>query len=98
MSLELETLLAEVNAMPNCTKENVIRLIKTMAGKRVYFAKYALVKPDHIAGARKMLDQKMARDEVRDRLKTWLSVSDATAYRIINKALNEAPAQQLRLI
>lgn len=86
---DLEILVAEIMRIDGCevTKRRAVAVLRTQAGRRVYFAKSVLIERDQIAMARTLLDS-MRRNEVRDALILRLRVSRDQAYRIINKALN----------
>lgn len=88
---DLDALLHELEAIPGCasTKRRVRQLFVTFAGQRIYFARSALVRPEQVRLASTMLAAGMARCDIARSLVERLQVSEATAYRIITRALNE---------
>lgn len=101
MSIELETLLHEIRALGDpIPQSRVLAVIRSFAGQRVYFARAALVRPEQVRLARSMLGCGMVRAEIMRALVERLQVSEATAYRIINQALDESRPmmQQLDLL
>jgi len=88
MSLELDTLLAELDRIDGCgrTKAKVRRLLVTMAGQRVYFAKAALLRPLDVALVRGLAAAGLDGAALRDAAMERLGVSAGTAYRLIRAA------------
>lgn len=87
---DLQALLHELQHLPGCavTKERVAQLLRTLAGRRVYFARALLLRPRDVAAAVQQLDGARSVHQVRDSLCAQLGISRAKAYRIIGQALN----------
>lgn len=88
MSLELDALLHELARIEGCerTKAKIRRLLVTLAGQRVYFAKNALVRPLDVAQVRGLMDGGLSGAELRDVVIKRLGVSSSVAYRLIRAA------------
>lgn len=89
---DLEILLDEINRIDGCrdTIERVRYIMKTLAGRRIHFAKSQLIRPDHVALAKSMRAAGMTRAEVAAALVIRLNVSARTAYRVIDRSM-ESP-------
>lgn len=87
---DLTSLLHELDALPGCvhTKRSVKALLRSFAGRRLYLAKRDLLRPDQVRLAASMLANGMQRAEVAKALQVRLEVSESTAYRVIQRALD----------
>lgn len=87
---DLEWLLLEVDRLPGCeaTKRAVKALLSAQAGRRVYFSKKVLVRPQQVDRARQMMDAGASVVQARDRLLgAGVCQSERVAYRLIALAL-----------
>lgn len=98
---DIETLLHELGLLGDpIPRSRVVALLRSFTGQRLYFAHNRLVRPEQVRLAQKLLGAGMARPDVVRALTERLQVSQATANRIVNRALQErAPAMsQLELL
>jgi hypothetical protein len=93
---DLQWLLLELDRIDGCahTKALAKAVVRSMAGRRVYFALYALENPEKVNVARALLDVGAPMVQVRNRLVAGgYCDSHDTAYRIIRKALDQRGAE-----
>lgn len=86
---DLEWLLIEIERIQGCeaTKRQVMAVLKAQTGKVIRFTYRALVRPDQVAHARKMLDEHLPTATIRDRLMTAHGCSVRHAYTLIQNAV-----------
>lgn len=96
---DLHALLHELDRGPGCPacKRHVRQLLGTFAGQRLYFAKSQLLKPEQVRMAQAMLSAGMERADIARALMERLQVSEATAYRLIARALDAQRHRQIGL-
>lgn len=98
MSIELETLLHELRSLGDpIPQSKVFAVLRSFKGQRVYFARSTLERPEQVRLARSMLASGMVRSDVVCALVERLQVSEATARRIVNQALDEARPAMVQL-
>lgn len=97
---DLEILIDEISRINGCdvTKQRAIAVLRSQAGRRIYFAKSVLTTPQQVAMAASMLAAGMPRNAIRDALMARLRVSRDVAYELIRKALRAPRMQQQRLL
>ena len=86
---DLEAIIDEIMRIDGCdsTKRRAIAVLRSQAGRRVYFAKGVLTRPQQVAMAAGLM-KTMRRNEVRAALMVRLGVSRDVAYDLIRRALN----------
>lgn len=85
---DLELLLHELQALPEpITRQQLLNLLRSFAGRRLHLSKRILVRPDDLRLAAHLLTVGMERHETAKALVERLQVSESTAYRIIRQAL-----------
>lgn len=88
MSPELRELLEGAQSLPcQYSQRAMMRVIRGLAGRRLYIARREVVAPEQLALAIELLNQRMRVAECRDALMVRLGVSRPTAYRLITAAL-----------
>jgi hypothetical protein len=93
---DLEWLLHEIDLIPGCshTKAEVRRVLRTLAGRRIYFKRALVSRPHEVAQALAFLGTGRSVAETRDALMEHAQVSRRKAYELIHEALNKrAPVQ-----
>jgi len=90
LATDFELFLHELQAIPppEFTRERVTTLLQSFEGRRLYLTKRTLVRPHQVRMAAHLLKGGLSRAEAARTLSSHLEVSEATAYRIIAKALN----------
>jgi hypothetical protein len=88
---EFDILMHELRAIPRTefTIDRVEKLVSSLRGKRVYVRKRDFEWPHRLRMASHLLQNGIARSEAAQTLAVTLEVSESTAYRILQCALNE---------
>lgn len=87
---DLEWLLREIDLIPGCahTKAEVRRVLRSFAGRRIYFRRSLVSRPHEVAQALAFLGTGRTVAETRDALMEHAQVSRRKAYELIHEALN----------
>lgn len=87
---DLEWLLREIDLIPGCarTKAEVRRVLRSLAGRRIYFTRSLVTRPHEVAQALAFLAAGRSVAETRDALMQHSQISRAKAYKLINEALD----------
>lgn len=96
----LEYLLAEMQRLQvsETARNEFMRLLRSMAGSRVYFSRSVLIKPGRVRLAQQLLDQGLSVAQARQALCERLRLPRRNAYRLISLALNKRfQARQMSL-
>jgi hypothetical protein len=85
----LEHLLDEIGNLPvsEAARAGFVRILREMAGSRLYLAHAVLIRPERIALAQKLLDDGLTVAEVRSALQDRRGIGRRVAYRMIALAL-----------
>jgi hypothetical protein len=88
---DLEWLLREIDLIPGCarTKTEVRRVLRTLAGRRIFFSRAVVSRPHEVAQALAFLATGRTVAETRDALMEHSRVSRRKAYELIREALDE---------
>lgn len=88
---DLEWFLLEIQRIDGCerTKEKLMALVKAQAGRVIRFTSRALTRPDQVQRARELLEAGNPMPVVRDRLCALYHCAPRSAYRLIEKALQQ---------
>lgn len=88
---DLEWLLRQIDLIPGCarTKAEVRRVLRTMAGRRIYFNRSVVSRPHEVAQALAFLATGRSVAETRDALMEHSRVSRTKAYELIKEALDQ---------
>ena len=86
---DFDIFMAELRAIPRqeFTLERVERLVGSLRGKRIYIREGDFSRPHRLRMAAHLLAAGIARAEAARTLAATLSVSESTAYRILQSAL-----------
>ena len=85
----LEHLLQEVANLPvsEAARAEFVRMLRNMAGSQVYLSHAALIKPDRVALAQRLLDDGLTVADVRNALQDRRGIGRRKSYRMIALAL-----------
>jgi hypothetical protein len=88
--IPVSDLLLEIQCLnvTEVARNEFLRLLRSMAGRRVQLTRGALVKPHRVAMAQKMLSDGFTVAQTREALIERAKISRATTYRVITLALN----------
>lgn len=97
---DLEWLLLEIQRIEGCeaTKAQVLKLVKTLAGRVIRFTHKVLTRPDQVQRARELLEAGNLTSTVRDRLCAAYGCCPRTAYNLIQAALNQRGAEHTQAL
>lgn len=92
---DLEWLLLELERIDGCedTKRRVMALLQAQVGRVIRFTFRALIRPDQVRMATRLLDQRTPVREIRDRLVVAYGCSPRHAYNVIGQALRDRAPQ-----
>jgi hypothetical protein len=88
---DLMWLMREIDLIPGCerTKAEVRRVLRTLAGRRIYFSRNLVSRPHEISQALAFLATGRSVAEARDALMEHSRMSRRKAYELIREALDE---------
>ena len=96
---DFEIFLHELRSIPEgeFTRDRVIHLLRSFAGRRLYLPLRELVRPHQVRVADHLLRSGLTRAEAARQLVAHLEISESTAYRIISRALDQRRPRAVQL-